>query len=211
MLRFLSCVPFCMLFADLGSTIKSAIFFLFSFYLTLVLFLPPCPFLHLSFYLKLCGRSGRNCLLSPFVLLGYNGSADTRFSRGTTRLMSWLHGVRYLCHPQSLVVSLLLFLVSTLLFSRTGGVLSHRSSLTDRFPQFPLRNMCSLVMLAVFSLCLESSEKNKPCLTKMMTPPLAFATSVEKIPDREWVPWDCRAENPGIRKGEDKLRLDSWI
>ena len=92
------------------------------------------------------------------MLLGYNGSADTRFSRGTTRLMSWLNGVRYLCHPQSLVVSLLLFLVSTLLFSRTGGVLSHRSSLTDRFPQFPLRNMCSLVMLAVFSLVFTATD-----------------------------------------------------
>ena len=45
----------------------------------------------------------------------------------------------------------------------------------------------------------------------MMTPPLASATSVEKIPDREWVPWDHRAENPGIWKEEDKLRLDSWI
>ena len=39
--------------------------FLFSYYLTLVLFSPPCPLLHLSFYLKLCGRSGRNCLLFP--------------------------------------------------------------------------------------------------------------------------------------------------
>ena len=44
--------------------------------------------LHLSAYLKLCGRSGRNCLLSPPVLLGYYGSPDTRFYRGTTRLMS---------------------------------------------------------------------------------------------------------------------------
>ena len=31
----------------------------------------------------------------------------------------------------------------------------------------------------------ESSEKDKPCLTKIMTPPLASVTSVEKIPDRE--------------------------
>ena len=46
-----------------------------------------------SFYLKLCGRSGRNCL--P-VLSGYNGSPDTRFSRETTRLMSWPDGERYL-------------------------------------------------------------------------------------------------------------------
>ena len=55
--------PFCTLFAGLGNTIKSAISFLFS-YLTLVLSSPPCPLLHLSYYLKLCGRSGRNCLLS---------------------------------------------------------------------------------------------------------------------------------------------------
>ena len=78
---------FCTLFAGLGSTNKSAIFLLF-YYLTLVLFSPSCPLLHLSFYLKLCGRSGRNCLLSPPVLSGYNGSPDTYFSRGTTRLMS---------------------------------------------------------------------------------------------------------------------------
>ena len=26
-----------------------------------------CPLLHLSFYLKLCGRSGKNCLLSPVL------------------------------------------------------------------------------------------------------------------------------------------------
>ena len=58
----------------------------------------------------------------------------------------------YLHPPQSLVVSLLLSLVSTLVFSRTGSVLSHRSILTHRFPQFPLRNLCSLVVLAVFSL-----------------------------------------------------------
>ena len=45
----------------------------------------------------------------------------------------------------------------------------------------------------------------------MMTPPIASVTLVEKIPDRERVPSDRRAENPGIRKEEDKLRLDSWI
>ena len=108
--------------------------------------------LFFPFYLKLCGRSGRNCLLSPPVLSDYNGSPDTCFSRGTTRLMSWPDGVRYLRPPQSLVVSLLLSLVSSLVFSRTGGVLSHQNSLTHRFPRFPPRNLCSLVMLAVFSL-----------------------------------------------------------
>ena len=68
--------PFNTLFASLSSTSKSAISVLF-FYLTLVLSSPPCPLLPLFFYLKLCGRSGRNCLLSPF-LSGYNGSPDTR-------------------------------------------------------------------------------------------------------------------------------------
>ena len=143
--------PFCTLFAGLGSTNKCAIFLLFFSCLTLALSLPPCPLLHLSCYLKLYGRSGRNCLLSP-VLSGYNGSPDTRFSRGTTQLMSWPDGERCLRLPQSLVVSLPLPLVSTLVFSRTGGVLSLPNILTHRFPQFPLRNLCSLVMLAVFSL-----------------------------------------------------------
>ena len=44
-------------------------------------------------------------------------------------------------------------------------------------------------------------------MTKRMTPPLASVTLVEKIPDREWVPSDRRAESPGIRKEEDKFRL----
>ena len=144
--------PFFKLFAGLGNTNKSAIFIFFSYYLTLVLSSPPRPLLHLSFYLKLCGRSGRNCLLSPPVLSGYNGSPDTRFSRGTTRLTSWPDGVHYLRPLQSLVVFLLVSLVFTLVFSRTGGVLSHQSILIHRFPRFPLRNLCSLVMLAVSSL-----------------------------------------------------------
>ena len=149
--------PFCTFFAGIGSTNKSAISLLFS-YLTLVLPSPLCPLLHLSSYLKLCGRSGRNCLLSPPVLSGYNGSPDTHFYRGTTRLMSWPDGECYLCPPLSLVVSLLLSLVSTLVFCRTGGVLSHQNSSTHRFPRFPPRNLCSLVMLAVFSLVYAATD-----------------------------------------------------
>ena len=45
----------------------------------------------------------------------------------------------------------------------------------------------------------------------MMTLRLASVTSVEKIPDREWVPSDLKAKNSGKRKEEDKFRLDSWI
>ena len=70
-----------------------------------------CPLLHLSIYLKLSGRSVRNRLLSLPVLSGHNGSPDTRFSRATTRLMSWPDGKRYLLHQKFLVVSLLLSLV----------------------------------------------------------------------------------------------------
>ena len=103
--------PFCTLFAGLGSTKKPAISLLFSYYLTLVLSSPPCRLLYLSSYLKLCGRSGRNCLLSPPVLSEYNGSPDTRFSQGMTWLMSWPDRER----------------------SRTGGVLSQLNSLTHRF------------------------------------------------------------------------------
>ena len=143
--------PFCTLFAGLGSTNKFATSLLFSYYLTLVLSSPPCPLLHLSSYLKLCDRSGRNCLLSPPAISGYNGSQDTRFFLETTRLTSWLDGERCLHPPQSLVVSLLLSVVSTLVFSRAGGVQSHQSSLTHRFPQFPLSNLCSLVVLVVSS------------------------------------------------------------
>ena len=132
---------------------RSAISLLLSSYLTLVLSSPPCPLLRLPFYLKLCGRSGRNCLLSPPVLSDYNGSPDTRFSRGTTRLMSWPDGERYSCPPQSLVVSLV-----SILFSRTGGVLSHQNSLTRKFPRFPPRNLCSLVMLTVFSLVYAATD-----------------------------------------------------
>ena len=149
--------PFCTLFAGLGSTNKSAIFLLF-YYLTLILSSPPCPLLHFSSYLKLCGRSGRNCLLSPSALSGNNGSPDTRFSGETTRLMSWPDGERYLRLLQSLVVSLLLPLISTLVLSRTGDVLSHLSSLTHRFPRFPTRNLCSLVMLAVSSLVFAATD-----------------------------------------------------
>ena len=150
--------PFCTLFAGFGSTIKPATSLLFSYYLTSVLSSPPCPLLHLSFYHKLCGRSGRNCLLSPPVLSGYNGYPDICFSRGTKRLMSWPDGERFLRPPQSLVVYLLLSLVFTLVFSRTGGVLSHLNSLTHRFPRFPPRNLCSLVMLAVSSLVFAATD-----------------------------------------------------
>ena len=56
---------------------------------------------------------------------------------------------RYSCSLQSLVVSLLLPLLSTLIVSRTEGLLSHLNSLTSRLLLFPLSNLCSVIALAV--------------------------------------------------------------
>ena len=142
----------------LVSAVPTSLPLLSSSYLTLVLSSPPCPLLHLSFYPKLCGRSGRKCLLSSTVLSDYNGSPDTRFSRGLTRLMSWPDGERCLRPLQSLVVSLLWSIVSTLVFSGTGDVLSLRSILTHRSPQFLPRNLCCLVTLAVSSLVYAATD-----------------------------------------------------
>ena len=131
----------------LVSAAPTSLPFLFSYYLTLVLFSPQ------SFLcLKLCGRSGRNCLLSPTVLSGYNGSPDTRFSWGTTWLMSWPDKKCYLRSLQSLVVSLLL--------SRTGDVLSHRNSLTHRSPRFH-RGTCAPSSCSLCSLS-SSLQRTQP-------------------------------------------------
>ena len=146
-------------FGGLGSTNKSAIPLLFSSCLTLVVSSPPCALLHLSSHLKLCGRSGRSCFLSPPALLDYNESPDTPFFQGMTQLISWPDGERYSCSLQYLiVVSLLFSLESTLVLSRTRGILSHQSILTHRFHQFPLRNLCSLIMLTVSSLVFAATE-----------------------------------------------------
>ena len=40
---------------------------------------------------------------------------------------------------------------------------------------------------------------------------LACAVSEERMPDREWAQSERWADNPGIRKEEDELRLDSWM
>ena len=69
--------------------------------------------------------------------------------------MSWPDGERYLFPLQSHVVSLL---VSTLVFSRTGGILSHLNSSTLRFARFPPGNSCFYAMLAVFSLAFAATD-----------------------------------------------------
>ena len=92
--------PLSKLFAGSGSINKSATF-LFSSYMTLILSSSPCSFFHLFSFLNL---SGRNCLFSSPVLLGYNEFPDTCFFQETTQLMSWPDGERYLCALQFFVV-----------------------------------------------------------------------------------------------------------
>ena len=117
---------------------------------TIALSLPLYPLLGLFFYHKL---SGRDCLLSPPSRSSYNGSLDTRFSRGTTRLMSWPDGERYSRPLQSPVASLLLSLVSTFIFSQSGGVLSHLlfntqvPSISTEKPVLPRHTCCALSYL----------------------------------------------------------------
>ena len=109
--------------------------------------------------------------------------------------MSWPEVERYLRPLQSLVVSLLLSLVSTLVFSRTGGVLSHQSSLTRRFPLFSHRGTCApsscslcplsrlrcnghSLLLVLISLELAESRilPAAPVDTRPMTPLISFCT-----------------------------------
>ena len=55
-------------------------------------------------------------------------------------------------------LSLLISRIHLYLHSWTGGVLSHRNFSTHRFPQFPPRNLCSPVMLAVSSLVFTATD-----------------------------------------------------
>ena len=115
--------PFCMVFAGLGNTNKPATSLLFSFDLTLVLFSPPSFLLPQTLWQIFQGLFSfpSCCIRLP----------DTRFSRGTTRLMSWTDGKRYLRPLQSLVVSLFLSLGSFLALEAYCliKILRHASSL----------------------------------------------------------------------------------
>ena len=145
---------FCKLFADFGSINKSVTSLPLSDSRSVLSSIFPFSSIFLA---DLTGT-----VLS--LLLFYQATMDPRtlVSPGvTTRLTSWPDGEHYLLSLQSLVVSLLLSLVSILIFSRTGGILSHRNSLTYRFPRFPPRNLWSLVILTV--LCHSSTmQRTQP-------------------------------------------------
>ena len=51
----------------------------------------------------------------------------------------------------------------------------------------------------------ESLEKNRPCLTRMPTPPLGCESSGEREPDQERVQFNSRTECVEIWKDEEEL------
>ena len=101
--------------------------------------------------------------------------------------MSWSDGEHCLRPLQSLVVSLLLSINA---FSRTGGLLFHRNSSTRRFSQFPPKNLCSLVMLAVFSLVYAAMD------TAFSLPLISLGLAESRILPA--VPVDTRPRTPLI-------------
>ena len=150
----------CKFFILFNSTIKTTISLSFSFQ-TLDLFLARFPLLLPFFYHTISGTSGRNCLLFPPPLLsGCNTSSVTHLFRGMTQTMSRPGGLRRSSHPLFHVASLLLSLVSTLLFTRTGGLLSHKSSQTHRSLLYSVRNLCPLVELVESSFAFDTTVQH---------------------------------------------------
>ena len=139
--------PFCTLFTGIGSTNKSAISLLFSYYLTLVLPFPPSFLLSQTLW-----QIWQESSSLSFCFIRLQWVPEHLFLPGKDAADELARRGALLAPPQSLVVSLLLSLVFTLLFSGTGGVLSHQSSLAHRFPRFPPRGTCAPSSCSLCSL-----------------------------------------------------------
>ena len=146
----LKLAPFCMLFAGFCSINKLATSLFFSSYLTLVLFSPPRLLLRLSFYLKLSGRSGRNCFFSWSIQLQWvpghsflsgNDAANALARRGALLVHSAI--------PCSL--SPLISRIHSCLFSDWRRTVSSKFFDTQ-VASISIEELMLLVMLNVFSL-----------------------------------------------------------
>ena len=58
---------------------------------------------------------------------------------------------------------------------------------------------------------MENREAERPCLTKVTTPPPIWESLCAKLSDRERVRSDLKDVYPGILKEEEEVRPDSWI
>ena len=77
-------------------------------------------------------------------------------------------------------LSLFLSLAFSLLFSQAGSKMFHLNASTLKFPQFPPRNLCSLITLTVCSLVFAATESRillaVPADTHPRTPFISFCT-----------------------------------
>ena len=139
---------FCNLLAGLSSTNRSATFLPLSTNQIIALSLQHFrPSIYLLF-----GTSGRNSFFIPSLFLtSCSGFRVIRFFRMMTPAMSWPEKVRGLT-IYSPMYYLLLSFPFTLRLSRTGDVLSHLNSSIHKFPQYPQRNLFSLVTLVISSV-----------------------------------------------------------
>ena len=99
-------------------------------------------YIFFSVFLTLFGTSRGNYPVSPFSVRLYWVPGHS-FLPGNPRSMSLPNELYCFRHLQYQVVSILLHLVFTHLFFRTGGVLFHLNSSTHRYLRYPLRNLCS--------------------------------------------------------------------
>ena len=95
------------------------------------------------------------------MLSGYNGFRGNRFSRATTRLMSWPDGERYLRPLQSLVVSLVLS--PSCLISRLSYLFTQFPSISTEELVLPRHDRCVLSRLR----CNDHSLLLSSCLSRI--------------------------------------------